>query len=141
MKDTRMTSTDTLARRAFLRRLGHLGIAGTAAPWAINLAAMAEAAAQSATDYKALVCVFLYGGNDHGNTVVPVDTSNYNAYATIRGALATPQANLAATPLAPTTPLVGTQLALAPELAPLLAAAGGALIWLAVRSRRPLGSR
>ena len=30
MKDTRMTSTDTLARRAFLRRLGHLGIAGTA---------------------------------------------------------------------------------------------------------------
>ena len=113
--------TTDLARRAFLRRASHLSLAGVATPWALNLAAIGEAAAFSATDYKALVCVFLYGGNDHGNTLVPVDTSNHNAYATIRGAVATPLANLAATTLSPTTPLTGMQLAMAPELAPLKA--------------------
>jgi uncharacterized protein (DUF1501 family) len=64
-------------RRAFLRRAGQLGVAGIAAPWAINLASMGEAAAFTASDYKALVCVFLYGGNDYGNTVVPYDATNY----------------------------------------------------------------
>jgi len=34
-----------------------------------------NALAQSASDYKALVCVFLYGGNDANNTFVPYDTS------------------------------------------------------------------
>ena len=58
------------SRRAFLRRSGHLAIAGTAMPFAMNLAAMGEAAAQSASDYKALVCVYLNGGNDYANTVV-----------------------------------------------------------------------
>ena len=48
-------------RRAFLRRSTQLGLAGTALPFALNLAAMGEAAAFNATDYKALVCVFLYG--------------------------------------------------------------------------------
>ena len=51
-------------------------------PWAINLAAMGEAAAAGTpSDYKALVCVFLYGGNDYGNTLIPVDTASYAAYA------------------------------------------------------------
>ena len=66
------------SRRAFLQRASALSLAGTAAPWAINLAAMGEAAAQSATDYKALVCVFLYGGNDYGNTLIPVDGASYS---------------------------------------------------------------
>jgi uncharacterized protein (DUF1501 family) len=112
--------TADLARRAFLKRGSALGIAGVAAPWALNLAAIGEAAAQTATDYKALVCVFLYGGNDHGNTLVPYDTTNYAAYQTIRGSLATAQASLASTVLAPTTPLPGgMQLAMAPQLASL----------------------
>jgi len=53
-------------RRAFLRRSGQLAMAGTALPFALNLAAMGEAAAQAAPgdDYKALVCVFLFVGND-----------------------------------------------------------------------------
>jgi uncharacterized protein (DUF1501 family) len=107
-----------LARRAFLKRGSALGITGIAAPWALNLAAMGEAAAQSATDYKALVCVFLYGGNDHGNTLVPYDATHYAAYQTIRGSLATAQANLAGTLLTPTTALPnGMQLAMAPTLA------------------------
>ena len=75
-------------RRAFLRRSGQLAMAGTALPFALNLAAMGEAAAQAAPDddYKALVCVFLFGGNDYANTVITYDDPSYNAYSTIRGA-------------------------------------------------------
>jgi uncharacterized protein (DUF1501 family) len=110
----------TATRREFLRRAGQLSMAGAAAPWALNLAAMAEAAAQSAPDYKALVCVFLYGGNDYGNTLVPYDSTSHTSYSTIRGALATPRSALAATALNPTVALPDArQMALAPELAPL----------------------
>jgi len=118
-----MTHTaDSWARRAFLRRAAQLGVAGTAAPWAINLAALGEAAAFTATDYKAIVCVFLYGGNDHGNTILPVDNTNYAKYASIRTGIATPQAQLAATTLTPTTALPGgMQLALAPQMTALKA--------------------
>ena len=62
----------------------------SSAPWAwptplaINLAAIGEAAAFDSTDYKALVCVFLYGGNDYANTVVPYDPANYALYHQIR---------------------------------------------------------
>ena len=42
------------------------------------------ALAQSATDYKALVCVFLQGGNDGENTLVRFDTAGYQNYAAIR---------------------------------------------------------
>lgn len=106
-----------LARRAFLKRGGALGAAGLAAPWALNLAAIGEAAAQTATDYKALVCVFLYGGNDQGNTLVPYDGANYNVYQSIRGSLATPQSTLTGTVLTPATALPnGMQLALSPSM-------------------------
>jgi uncharacterized protein (DUF1501 family) len=112
-----LNNTSMLARRAFLRRAGHLGLAGIATPWALNLAAMGEAAAFSATDYKAIVCVFLYGGNDYGNTIVPFDNTNYAKYAAIRTGIATPQADLALTALSPTTALPGgMQLALAPQM-------------------------
>lgn len=112
-----LNNTDTLARRAFLRRAGHLGLAGIATPWALNLAAIGEAAAFTATDYKAIVCVFLYGGNDYGNTLVPYDNTNYAKYAAIRTGIATPQADLASTLLAPGTALPGgMQLALAPQM-------------------------
>lgn len=50
---------------------------------------------QAATDYRALVCIFLNGGNDGNNTVV--DLNQYSQYATARGVdLAIPQANLLA---------------------------------------------
>jgi len=59
---------------------------GAASSYAMGLAGIGEAAAFSnVTDYKALVCVFLYGGNDHGNTLIPYDPSNYARYSTIRG--------------------------------------------------------
>jgi len=113
--------THDASRRAFLRRSSALAIAGSAAPWALSLAAMSEAAASTATDYKALVCVFLYGGNDYGNTLVPYDDARYPAYQGMRPTLAYTQAQLAATVLAPSVALPGgLQYAIAPELAPLL---------------------
>ena len=117
IKNHSNASANGLARRAFLQRAGHLGLAGVATPWALNLAALGEAAALTATDYKALVCVFLYGGNDYGNTVLPVDNANYARYAAIRTGIATSQASLAATALSPTIALPGgMQLALAPQM-------------------------
>lgn len=112
---------DNASRRAFLRRTGALSLAAGAAPWALSLAAMGEAAAQTATDYKALVCVFLYGGNDYANTLVPYDQASYDAYAGLRSNIAIARTALAGTVLNPTTPLAGgLQYALAPGLAPLV---------------------
>ena len=113
--------TSNASRRAFLQRASVLSLAGAAAPWALNLAAMGEAAAATASDYKALVCVFLYGGNDYGNTLIPYDDSRYALYQGMRPTLAYARSALAPTLLAPTTALPGgLQYALAPELAPLL---------------------
>ena len=113
--------TTDASRRAFLQRSSMLAMAGAAAPWALNLAAMSEAAAATATDYKALVCVFLYGGNDYGNTLVPYDDARYALYQGMRPTLAYTQAQLAATVLSPSVALAGgLQYAIAPELAPLL---------------------
>jgi uncharacterized protein (DUF1501 family) len=47
-----------------------------------------------AADYKALVCIFLYGGNDGMNMIVPNDTARYAQYAAVRGGLAIPKASL-----------------------------------------------
>lgn len=115
---------DLHTRRAFLRRSTQLGLAGTALPFALNLAAMGEAAAFTATDYKALVCVFLYGGNDYANTVITYDDDSYNKYASIRGGsgqsgggIAIAKADLASTLLNPTTALAaGRQYALHPAM-------------------------
>jgi uncharacterized protein (DUF1501 family) len=108
-----------------LLRCGQLSLAGSALPLALNLAAMGEAAAFSTTDYKALVCVFLYGGNDYANTVVAYDDPSYNAYSLIRGGaagqgaggIALSKASLGATLLSPTQALPnGRQYALHPAM-------------------------
>ena len=110
-----------LSRRAFLKRASALSLAGAATPFVMNLAAMGEAAAATATDYKALVCVFLYGGNDYANTLVPYDNTQYGTYQAQRPGLAYAQSALTATALTPSMPLPnGAQYALAPELAKLL---------------------
>jgi uncharacterized protein (DUF1501 family) len=131
-----------LQRREFLRRCGQLGLAGVAAPWALNLAAIGEAAAAGAgDDYKALVCVFLYGGNDQGATLLPADSAGHASLVSLRGGaaggnLVVPREQLAATTLTPRVPLAGpgaagTQLAMAPELEPLKALFdAGQLGWL-----------
>ena len=113
------------SRRAFLQRASALSVAGVAAPWAINLAAMAEASAATATDYKALVCVFLYGGNDYANTVAPYDTTSHASYLSFRPSFGHTRAALAATALTPTVAPTDSggfahQYALAPNLAALM---------------------
>jgi uncharacterized protein (DUF1501 family) len=86
------------SRRAFLRRSAQLAFTGVALPTALNLAAMGEAAAFNAPagSYKALVCVFLNGGNDYANTVVTYDDPSYNAYSAIRGGIALAKPSLLA---------------------------------------------
>src|SRR5271170_3629033 len=55
------------------------------------------ALAQNGPDYRALVCVFLFGGNDSNNTIIPMDDANYKAYQSIRGSLALSAADLTPT--------------------------------------------
>ncbi len=109
------------SRRAFLQRGAALSLAAGATPFALSLAAIGEAAAQTATDYKALVCVFLFGGNDYANTLVPYDQASYNTYQSFRSNVALARDSATATLLNPATPLPGgRQFALAPGLAPLV---------------------
>ena len=72
------------SRRELLRRAGALSVAGPAAPFALNLAGIGSAAAQSAGGYKALVCLFLYGGNDAYNTVLATDAASWAHYTAVR---------------------------------------------------------
>ncbi len=51
----------------------------------------------SSPEYRALVCVFLFGGNDSNNMIVPVDDTNFKAYSSIRGNLALSAADLTGT--------------------------------------------
>ena len=64
-------------RRHLLRLGGAFGALGVGAPFALQLAAAGSAAGQTAGDYKALVCVFLFGGNDGHNTVLATDADSY----------------------------------------------------------------
>ena len=105
---------NSATRREFMRRTAGLSLAGAAAPWTLNLAAISHAAAQTADDYKALVCIFLSGGNDFANTVIPFDTAGYGEYAAIRPTLATPQTSLIG--LDSINAPDGRQYALAPQL-------------------------
>jgi uncharacterized protein (DUF1501 family) len=69
-------------RREFARDLG-CGLGTAAFLSAFERFSRLEAAAAAATDYRALVCIFLYGGNDGNNTVIPYD--NYASYQAVRG--------------------------------------------------------
>jgi uncharacterized protein (DUF1501 family) len=75
-------------RRSFIR-YASLAAAGSAA--GLRPFGALNSLAQGAPDYKALVCVFLFGGNDANNTLVPFDTTGYANYASIRGPLVLPQ--------------------------------------------------
>ncbi len=70
-------------RRQFLKRCCALGAAGAAAH--VTRLGLMSANAQSTSTYKALVCVFMFGGNDANNMVIPASTTGYNAYTSVRG--------------------------------------------------------
>jgi uncharacterized protein (DUF1501 family) len=81
------------SRRGFVR----LG-AATVGSLALRPFGLLPALAQgSGPDYRALVCIFLYGGNDSNNTVLPMDDASFSAYTSIRGQLALTSADLTAT--------------------------------------------
>src|ERR1700674_1983908 len=80
------------SRRGFIR----VGAASVGS-LALRPFGLLPALAQSGTDYRALVCVFLYGGNDSNNTIIPMDDANYQAYQSIRGSLALSSADLTPT--------------------------------------------
>lgn len=104
-------------RRAFMRSAAGAAATGVAAPMMLNLAAVGSAAAADASDYKALVCVFLNGGNDNYNTIVPYDLASYNQYAQARSSLAIGRSALDSTVLNPIGGSVdGRQFALAPQM-------------------------
>ena len=46
------------------------------------------------SDYKALVCIFLYGGNDSYNMLIPTQNADYNIYNNVRQNLAVEQSSL-----------------------------------------------
>ena len=71
-------------RQAACAAVGTLSIATTIR----DLRFINTAAAQGTlSDYKALVCIYLFGGNDSNNMIVPVDNARYAAYQTARGTL------------------------------------------------------
>jgi uncharacterized protein (DUF1501 family) len=74
-------------RRRLLRGLLGAGVGAAASPWLAPLAALAQTA-PAAGDYKALVCVFLYGGNDANNLLLPGDDARWAQYRSARGNLA-----------------------------------------------------
>ncbi len=78
-----------VSRRGFIR----IGTA-TVGSMALRPFGLLPGLAQSGPDYRALVCVFLFGGNDSNNTIVPMDNASFNAYSSIRGNLALTSAQL-----------------------------------------------
>lgn len=72
----------------------------------------------SSGDYKALVCLFMAGGNDSHNWLVPIDANSYAEYSRVRGDLALPLQRLTALTQAPRQ-AAGRKFAMPAELSPL----------------------
>jgi uncharacterized protein (DUF1501 family) len=110
-----------ITRREFLSQTGScLGYALGAAAFVAGVQrfSLINAFAQG-LDYRGLVCVFLAGGNDGNNLVVPTDTTGYNAYSSVRSASGLA---IARDTLLPITPAAGAgEFGLHPSLAALQA--------------------
>jgi uncharacterized protein (DUF1501 family) len=107
------------SRRQFLRTASMAGMAGiSASPFILGLNSMAAMAQSSgASDYKALVCVFLQGGNDGHGTVIATDPTSFSAFTQARSGapgLAYPMNELL--PIILKTPQSGRTFALNPAL-------------------------
>ena len=80
-----------------------------------RLAQLNAAVSPVTPNYKAMVCIFLFGGNDANNLLVPMSTAGYQKYSTARGGTLA----LAANTLSPIAAANGTAYGLHPRLAPL----------------------
>lgn len=82
-------------RRRFLSHSCSLGAASATLPSSfLSLGLARHAAAQTADDYRALVCILLAGGNDSYNMLVPIDNDQYGEYQNLRADLALDQSTL-----------------------------------------------
>ena len=116
-------------RRRFLADTSALGFASSLGMLGSMTASQSFAADTSG--YKALVCLFLFGGMDHGDTILPFDQTSYNqlsatraglfnAYGVGSGTSSRDRANLLQlSPIGDTTPLGGRDFALPSQLGPL----------------------
>lgn len=96
-----MNDRPSPTRRALLR--GGLALSSLALAQRLGgIELLSSARAQASSDYKALVCVFLFGGNDGNNTLVPLDAARYAQYAAVRTSASGIQ--LAQTALLPVQP-------------------------------------
>ena len=118
----------SVSRRDFLRG-GAACALGGAAGFANDLMRF-NAFAADTSGYRAIVCVFLFGGMDGHDTVIPYDTASYNQYANIRrelfdrydnneGGSTRERDRLMSLTLANAGAFGGRQFALPPELGPL----------------------
>jgi uncharacterized protein (DUF1501 family) len=81
-------------RRTFIRQAACAALTTTGILNTIFDLRRLSAATTDTSDYKALICLFLYGGNDANNVIIPHDNSGYASYSAARGILAIPQASL-----------------------------------------------
>jgi len=110
-----MNTPHDLSRRRFIgQACAAVGATGMLSALAQLRMIGALAADAAPSDYKALVCLFLYGGNDSNNLLVPVDNANYQLYSTDRTVLALPQDTLL--PITPKTYNDGRSWGLHPSL-------------------------
>ena len=84
-------------RRQFLRTASVVSgsVGAAAAPFALNMATLNAAVGQTAPGYKAIVCMFLYGGCDSSHMVLRTDAASFNEYTRLRGIGSDPIALLA----------------------------------------------
>jgi uncharacterized protein (DUF1501 family) len=90
----------SISRREFMR-LSCYSLAAASVANGLTRLGLINSTVHAATDYKALVCVFLFGGNDSNNMIVPYDSAAYANYASLRSGLALPHTSLL--PVAPAT--------------------------------------
>ena len=112
----------THSRRQFLGAAAGLAAHQLNAPFALSMATIGTLAAQNSlaagSDYRALVCLYMGGGNDSHNWLIPTDFAGYADYVHARPALALPQASLLPLSIAPAQ-RASRPFGLAPELQPL----------------------
>ena len=90
-QDPKVSTRRDFIRQASCAAVGTWALSSTIRDLRLINAAVAQT---GLTGYKALVCLFLSGGNDANNWVVPSDTTTYNEYSGLRGILAIPKASL-----------------------------------------------
>src|SRR5271156_7153404 len=109
------------SRRQFMKTASYAAMTGVTASPALHsmraLAALTSHTASASTDYRALVCLYLQGGNDGHGTLIATDSDSFAAFTQARSGaqgLAYPMNSLL--PITPTTPQSGRTFALNPYL-------------------------